>query len=152
KSDITNNEEAFKILSTKQNALREQISKLDEKKNFFSYVYCGIRKKQQLLTQQEIKDKLLNAFRIIQESNRTPDWLEIITTLLKDTVDPKRIKGISRKGVTPQFYDSLSSGQRILLLVLTEVIAYIEKESMIMFDEPELHLHPEAISALTRAI
>ena len=53
--------------------------------------------------------------------------------------------------VNPEFYNTLSSGQRILVLILSEVIAHIVEESVILFDEPEIHLHPEALSALARA-
>lgn len=48
--------------------------------------------------------------------------------------------------------DLLSSGQSILLYVLSEVIAHIRFDSLLVFDEPETHLHPNAISQLVNSI
>lgn len=45
-----------------------------------------------------------------------------------------------------------SSGQYILLCTMTEVIATIEKESLLLFDEPELHLHPNAVANTLRML
>lgn len=36
----------------------------------------------------------------------------------------------------------LSSGEGILLYSFTQIIAETKKESLVLFDEPELHLHP----------
>ncbi|MFA0140188.1 AAA family ATPase, partial [Vibrio sp. 10N.261.46.B6] len=46
----------------------------------------------------------------------------------------------------------LSSGESILLYSFTQIIAETKKESSLLFDEPELHLHPRAISHLIPAI
>ena len=43
-------------------------------------------------------------------------------------------------------------GQYILLCTMTEVIATIEKESLLLFDEPELHLHPNAVANTLRML
>lgn len=43
-----------------------------------------------------------------------------------------------------------SSGQQILICTITELIANIENESIILFDEPEIHLHPNAIANMVR--
>ena len=45
-----------------------------------------------------------------------------------------------------------SSGQYILLCTMTEVIATIEKESILLFDEPEIHLHPNAVANTLRML
>lgn len=47
---------------------------------------------------------------------------------------------------------SLSSGQRILLEAVTNIIAYIRFDSLLLFDEPETHLHPNAIAQLMNTI
>lgn len=46
----------------------------------------------------------------------------------------------------------MSSGESIFVYALTEIIANIRFDSLIIFDEPEQHLHPHAIMALVRAI
>ncbi|WP_243733270.1 AAA family ATPase [Proteus sp. G2669] len=46
----------------------------------------------------------------------------------------------------------LSSGQAVFLYIMTEIIANIRYDSLIIFDEPETHLHPNAISQLINSI
>lgn len=40
----------------------------------------------------------------------------------------------------------LSSGELVILSCITDIIKYISEQSLILFDEPELHLHPNAVS------
>ena len=51
-------------------------------------------------------------------------------------------------------FDSVnfSSGQHVLICLITEALANIEKESLILFDEPEIHLHPNAIANTMRML
>ena len=46
----------------------------------------------------------------------------------------------------------LSSGQSIILFIITELIAKIRFDSLILYDEPETHLHPNAISQLVNTV
>lgn len=48
--------------------------------------------------------------------------------------------------------EGLSSGQAIVLNILTSLIAYLEPGSLVLIDEPEVHLHPPLISALIRSL
>jgi predicted ATP-dependent endonuclease of OLD family len=45
-----------------------------------------------------------------------------------------------------------SSGQMIMILTLSEVLAYITIESLILFDEPETHLHPNSVSLFIQVL
>src|SRR5207253_92326 len=42
----------------------------------------------------------------------------------------------------------LSSGQAILCHFVTALLAWIQRDSLILFDEPETHLHPNAVASL----
>jgi energy-coupling factor transporter ATP-binding protein EcfA2 len=46
----------------------------------------------------------------------------------------------------------LSSGQSILLYIITEIVANIRYDAIILYDEPETHLHPNAITQLMNTI
>jgi hypothetical protein len=109
-----------------------------KKETTFSYIYCGIRQGNRLLSQQEIRQKLFDLTAKIMETIRYDRWKEIIKTLLNLSSLPSRSASFDEK-----FCDRLSSGQRILALVMTEVIHNITNDSIILFDEPEIHLHPE---------
>ncbi|MFW8578386.1 AAA family ATPase [Enterococcus entomosocium] len=49
-------------------------------------------------------------------------------------------------------FGRLSSGHKISLLMILEVILNIEINSLLLIDEPELHLHPPLLSSLIKAI
>jgi len=46
----------------------------------------------------------------------------------------------------------LSSGQKIILYIISEIISNIRFDSLILYDEPETHLHPNAITELMNTI
>lgn len=49
-------------------------------------------------------------------------------------------------------YAEMSSGHKIVLLTMTRLVELVEERSLVLVDEPETHLHPPLLSALTRAI
>ena len=49
-------------------------------------------------------------------------------------------------------YNQFSSGENLLLYVITSLLAEIENSTLILFDEPETHLHPNAVSLLMNAL
>ncbi len=46
----------------------------------------------------------------------------------------------------------LSSGQRIVCLALAGLCAHVDERALVLFDEPETHLHPGLLSSLMAAI
>lgn len=129
----------------------DEFDRPSETSNTFSYKYCGIRVMDNLLSSQQIRSNLESEFSLVVEQRREARWSRILGTLLnRDNLDRSIIWDSNNK-LQASFYNQLSSGQRILVLVMTEVIAHISPESIILFDEPEIHLHPDALSALARS-
>jgi predicted ATPase len=129
-------------------------SDFDEDRTF-SYKYCGIRsssvaegvKGAQILSPTELLKLLTTAATIVTSDKREKIWQDILGILLEGTIAPDRLKLDDLS-----FYDRLSSGQKILVATMTQIVAHIKRQSVILFDEPELHLHPEILAALARAI
>jgi predicted ATPase len=46
----------------------------------------------------------------------------------------------------------LSTGHKIALLTITRLVETVEERTLVLFDEPESHLHPPLLSAFVRAI
>lgn len=132
----------------------------------FSYKYCGIRapqtkaeadlvleddqdideKEPRFLSTSELNTRLRKSHERILALHREVQWNRIVSILLND------VSAIpTYESVKLSFYDQLSAGQKILVMVLTEVVAEIAPESIILFDEPEMHLHPDMLTALARA-
>ncbi|CCQ46222.1 ea59 protein [Pseudarthrobacter siccitolerans] len=51
-----------------------------------------------------------------------------------------------------EVFAAMSSGHKIVLLTVTRLVELVEERSLILVDEPETHLHPPLLSALTRAV
>lgn len=124
----------------------------DEKKEdteFFSYKYCGLRNKDGVLSLDQLEEQFIQSFEIIKERRREEAWKKIMQNVFEED-HLILIENISERRVTGSIKNLLSSGQNILLSTITDVIAYIEEDSILLFDEPEIHLHPNAIANFMR--
>lgn len=126
----------------------------------FSYFYCGIQTEKGILSEKQIARKFKAAYAaVVDQGLRQVQLLgkyvdELVGSELAELVFGKDYDNTS-PGIS--FYDEkgysvLSSGQSILLLILTEILAYIRPESLILFDEPETHLHPNAMSGFVAVL
>jgi ABC-type multidrug transport system ATPase subunit len=121
----------------------------------FNYTYCGLKdSKGELYSTKGLKLRFHSSWKKIASNNRFDKWLNLLPFFLDrelineliiedDKVDIKGFNSVSKK---------LSSGQSILLYIITEIVANIRYASLVIYDEPETHLHPNAISQLINAI
>ena len=124
----------------------EERSKNNSNK-LFNYVYCGIRDGERILSIGDIKERLRKSLADIKEKDRLVKWRGILSEIIEPEYDYLLLQ------VEEELENViLSSGQHVLMSAMTEVIANIEKQSLILFDEPETHLHPNAISNLMRML
>jgi ABC-type transport system involved in cytochrome c biogenesis ATPase subunit len=49
-------------------------------------------------------------------------------------------------------FGRLSSGHKIVLLTITRLVETVDERSLVLFDEPETHLHPPLLSAFVRSL
>jgi predicted ATPase len=49
-------------------------------------------------------------------------------------------------------FERLSSGHKIALLTLTRLVELVDERTLVLFDEPETHLHPPLLSSVVRAL
>jgi hypothetical protein len=92
---------------------------------------------------------------------RRSRWVDAITQLQSDPVfkAAQLTSIIERKLSKPEernealrSFKELSSGHKIVLLTLTRLVEKVEERTLVLIDEPEAHLHPPLLSAMTRAI
>ena len=117
-----------------------------EERSVFSYVYCGIQSEHGTLSISQLQKNLQDAYSTIKKRGREGVWHDVLAELMecehRETIQL----------IADEQFDAvnLSSGQHILICTMTELIANIENESILLFDEPEIHLHPYAISNTIR--
>jgi predicted ATPase len=133
-----------------------------QKTKSFSYFYCGLqsgRSERKLQSEIQIERRIRTALKsiVMAPNNEEMLFYNYIKELLGSEVADRIIDDMG--GIKKDFrvYDdqdnsTFSSGQIILILLLAEIVANIRKESLLLFDEPETHLHPNAISKLVGII
>lgn len=116
--------------------------------NLKSYVYCGIQSNNGTLSLDMLRLNFKSAYDLVKRKSRFEVWKAIMNQVIED----EHVSLISQ--IVDGDVDAInwSSGQHILVCTITEVLANIEKESIILFDEPEIHLHPNAIANTMRML
>ena len=125
------------------------------KKSSFNFVYCGLRNRDnELISENDKKARLKLSLDEIVLKERTDDYFYT----LSEVIDEKLLDGFVLEGGkidAPrfiEFIDKMSSGQAMITSIITELYAHIRWNSLILFDEPEVHLHANAITKLIRIL
>ena len=128
----------------------------------FQYVYCGMSVMRNgvktILSDEDIKDKLHENQKEIKRCDR----LEHLRIILKPLFSENELDEIVEcdsfakeefwLAAVDEKYEKFSSGQNTFLYLFSSVIANIRYDSLLLFDEPETHLHPNAITLLMTSI
>jgi ABC-type multidrug transport system ATPase subunit len=119
----------------------------------YSYYYCGFQGKKGFLTENQLEAKIRHALESVEKADRMSLFGKYLSIVLSDDLASELLDDDFDQFKANAFslYDDhgsskYSSGQIIMILVLSEVLAFITSESLLLFDEPETHLHPNGIS------
>ena len=131
----------------------------------FNYIYCGLSKydddnphERIPLKKPEIIISIIDNCETIKRRGLIKDFIDI----LKCVFDTALIEGYTTSNLNGETYfntlvldkrlKSMSSGELSLFYIFSTIVRNIRLESLILFDEPENHLHPNAISKEISAI
>jgi predicted ATPase len=122
-----------------------------------SYEFIGIRTAKGLCTKKELKNIIWSAFsNLTKDIDKRKLWTECVKKTLETnylSFDLNELEALANK---EEFIDKteeiFSSGQKIAFHFLTRLISIIDKNSLLIFDEPETHLHPNITGRLLRVI
>lgn len=132
-----------------------------KKTGTFNYVYCGLKDEDgDIRSNRGLTLSFHNNWKKIDGMRRMARWREILINFIEPEIVNSfivRSKDSNRDFIvdTQGFQavrNQLSSGQSILLFIITQVVANIRVGSLILYDEPETHLHPNAIVELVNTI
>lgn len=131
------------------------------------YTYIGVKSKvdgQEVDLDDQFAISLTNC---MTNRSRYQRWKETISVLDSDPIFSEidlvdRIDYIQshRNEYTRQsaedeiktIFGYLSSGHKIVALTITRLVETVEECTLVLLDEPELHLHPPLLAAFTRAL
>ena len=137
---------------------------IPKKNATFNYVYCGLRNQEgEIRNNRSLVLSFHQNWKKILSFGRGEKWRSVLLNFIdQEIVDTFIIKRgmYHNEGdayeVNLQGFNSiknqLSSGQSIILYIITEVVANLRLDSLILYDEPETHLHPNAIVQLMNTI
>ncbi len=121
-----------------------------------NYFFIGIRENGNLIDEEKFSDYIWNSFRKIMSDI---EKRQLYFDCLKSSLEVENLKfGIedintnTKKEFIERTSDIFSSGQNIIFQFLTRFIECIENNSLLIFDEPETHLHPNITGRLIRTI
>lgn len=130
--------------------------------SIIEYRYYGLlNSNKDLLSKGEQIANFKDNLNLIKKRTGADKFLEIWKTVIMDVIPFDTIISFFKNGdengdlenkKIDEFCKNMSSGESIFVYSLTEIIANIRYDTLIMFDEPEQHLHPRAITKLLRAI
>lgn len=127
---------------------------IPKKAKTFSYKYCGLRDKNGFMNKKAMLANYRSSCKKISDRYIKEVWNDMLSRF----IPKEKLKRVYNEFFVDRIYANvventyLSSGESILLYSFTQIISEIKKGSLVLFDEPELHLHPLAISNLIPAI
>lgn len=129
------------------------------------YFYVGLKSYADdsgalLKSQNDLAGELIESLSLcLSEEVRGQRWLETIRSLESD--DNFAEMGLGQLHVlrdeelaaeVRSLLRRMSSGHAIVLLTVTKLVARVDEKTLVLFDEPESHLHPPLLSALIRSL
>ena len=137
-----------------------------ESSDEFYYEYIGLTSKKDgvrtIMTEEEIDTKLIEAGEQIKEKGRADSLAGVLAEVLPPNIVEELFPDFGKHRFLPlenleykrlpKIRRRLSSGESTLLYLLTCIIATMRYDTLLLFDEPETHLHPNAITMLISAL
>lgn len=125
------------------------------------YDYVGLRvlDEARLKSRDEITSDLVESLGQCLFSSRKEPWLNAIRVLSSDPVFARlplrelaELTGPDEIQPFRALFEEMSSGHQIVLLSITRLVELVQDRTLVLFDEPECHLHPPLIASLIRAL
>lgn len=125
------------------------------------YVYRGLRDVavdsdvNRLRTADEIADELEESLERLRTDDR---WLSLNNALAPMLREPSfQTSALTLDFRAPRedwrpVFDNLSTGHKISLNIVVQLVSQLENKSLVLIDEPESHLHPPLLAALMKGI
>lgn len=156
------------------NASGDEGKKMEEDGNIFGYVYCGLREvadpnnkakkssdqQLSLKTMSKINEEFYSSLKRIFKEKRERIFVDILEPLIKEPSFrsvPLNIISVDdsfKQEDLANFYANLSSGHKIITKIIADVTAQMSPSlpSLLLIDEPEVHLHPSLQAAFLKSI
>lgn len=111
-------------------------------------------------SKQELRNEFTTGLAFCFEDDRRRNrWIQAIKTLQSDDnfaemdlLSLESLRGKELRDKALLLVNKMSSGHSVVLLTITLLVAKVGEKTLVLFDEPESHLHPPLLSALMRSL
>lgn len=119
----------------------------DPLQDYQEYKYLGLKRyesnydKYVIKTHEDYWDDVKTSLDALSQGRVDQELVDIVLDFVKSShsVEPEDIEDIDNLGIV---FQKMSSGQKISFSIVCQVAAFLEDDSLVLFDEPENHLHP----------
>lgn len=126
-----------------------------------NYVYCGLRdvtsrrESDRLKSMAEVAEELERSLSAVAAAHRWDALDRALAPLLREPSFQLSSTSIDFRDSPDEWrivFDQLSTGHKISLNIVVQLVANLVNESLVLIDEPESHLHPPLLAALMKGI
>ena len=127
----------------------------------FGYTYCGLRRHGEtddltgLKDPKEIENEIEFAITKINTDSRRKSLEEALQPLRNEPSFKRvgyELDMLSTGGRWYSEFQRLSTGHKISVNIIVQLVGALQQESLVLIDEPESHLHPPLLAALMKGI
>ena len=121
----------------------------------FNFEYCGMHNNAGgLMTLEQLKARHKRNTETINALNRGKNLKKFLGNILPNEMleDLFENGSIFKYNVYKDYYGKMSSGQTMLTNLIIDITANVRSNCLIMIDEPEVHLHPNAITQIINVV
>lgn len=106
--------------------------------------------------EQPLEQQFLDSIDACSSDSRLDRWIELMEFLSEGDPLLSEVLAEAKPRDSHELlriaFNRMSSGHKIVTLTVTRLVELVKEKTLILIDEPELHLHPPLLSALTRVI
>lgn len=117
---------------------------------------AGLDRQQRIIlkTSEAMAEEFANTVRRIRDMDRMALFAEVCRILSAeasfDGLEEDLVAAVTAEPA--ERFDRWSTGHKIVMHALVSLVAFTEPKSIVLFDEPETHLHPPLLAALMHAM
>jgi predicted ATPase len=104
----------------------------------------------------DITKEFHDSLNVIEQDESRKDLLHSIIKILATESSFAEVFNVNISDINIEIFkeafNDLSTGHKFILHSLLSIIKNIEKNSLVLFDEPEIHLHPPLLSILMKSL
>ena len=129
--------------------------------NQFGYTYCGLRRLTDLPTTPGLKDAedIASDIKTVISRIDTPNRRQSLTDALQPLREEPSFKRagyeldlLAADGNWGEEFKVLSTGHKMSINIIAQLVAALQQRSLVLIDEPESHLHPPLLAALMKGV